>query len=147
MPQLAVVRSRVFYESWFMFKYLCRLAVSRQESRVSWKRTFYVLSKAHAHSRVTYSIVGRDFLPRGQGIVTRRPLILQLCHTPVPVPSSSSSHPYKSILAHRRSTNDSRSSTRYGRRLNRRRLEWRGRVRALASYRYTSGYTARTCFT
>jgi dynamin 1-like protein len=28
------------------------------------------------------SIVGRDFLPRGQGIVTRRPLILQLIHTP-----------------------------------------------------------------
>ena len=31
-----------------------------------------------------YRIVGRDFLPRGQGIVTRRPLILQLIHTPVP---------------------------------------------------------------
>lgn len=29
-----------------------------------------------------YSIVGRDFLPRGQGIVTRRPLVLQLIHTP-----------------------------------------------------------------
>ncbi len=28
------------------------------------------------------SIVGRDFLPRGQGIVTRRPLVLQLIHTP-----------------------------------------------------------------
>jgi len=26
------------------------------------------------------SIVGRDFLPRGTGIVTRRPLILQLIH-------------------------------------------------------------------
>lgn len=29
-----------------------------------------------------FSIVGRDFLPRGQGIVTRRPLVLQLIHTP-----------------------------------------------------------------
>lgn len=29
-------------------------------------------------SSVLESIVGRDFLPRGQGIVTRRPLILQL---------------------------------------------------------------------
>lgn len=28
--------------------------------------------------------MGRDFLPRGQGIVTRRPLVLQLIHTPVP---------------------------------------------------------------
>lgn len=36
-----------------------------------------------------HSIVGRDFLPRGQGIVTRRPLVLQLIHTPIPDPSSS----------------------------------------------------------
>lgn len=28
------------------------------------------------------NIVGRDFLPRGSGIVTRRPLILQLINTP-----------------------------------------------------------------
>ena len=33
--------------------------------------------------------MGRDFLPRGQGIVTRRPLILQLIHTPIPDPSTS----------------------------------------------------------
>jgi len=26
------------------------------------------------------NIVGRDFLPRGTGIVTRRPLVLQLIH-------------------------------------------------------------------
>lgn len=35
-------------------------------------------------------IVGRDFLPRGQGIVTRRPLVLQLIHTPIREPSSTS---------------------------------------------------------
>lgn len=35
-------------------------------------------------------IVGRDFLPRGQGIVTRRPLVLQLIHT-LPSTSSTSS--------------------------------------------------------
>lgn len=29
-----------------------------------------------------HSIVGKDFLPRGSGIVTRRPLVLQLVHTP-----------------------------------------------------------------
>jgi len=28
------------------------------------------------------NIVGRDFLPRGTGIVTRRPLVLQLIHRP-----------------------------------------------------------------
>ncbi|KAG6395127.1 hypothetical protein SASPL_145765 [Salvia splendens] len=32
-------------------------------------------------SSVLESIVGRDFLPRGSGIVTRRPLVLQLQHT------------------------------------------------------------------
>lgn len=36
------------------------------------------------YSNRAKSIVGRDFLPRGQGIVTRRPLVLQLIHTPVP---------------------------------------------------------------
>ena len=36
-----------------------------------------------------HSIVGRDFLPRGQGIVTRRPLVLQLIHTPVPETTAS----------------------------------------------------------
>ncbi len=36
-------------------------------------------------------IVGKDFLPRGQGIVTRRPLVLQLVHTPAP--SSASPNP------------------------------------------------------
>ena len=42
------------------------------------------------HSFVKYrlrgslSIVGRDFLPRGSGIVTRRPLVLQLIHVNKP---------------------------------------------------------------
>lgn len=33
-------------------------------------------------NRTVDSIVGRDFLPRGQGIVTRCPLVLQLINTP-----------------------------------------------------------------
>ena len=40
----------------------------------------------------TCSIVGRDFLPRGQGIVTRRPLILQLIHSPEPESPSAGSY-------------------------------------------------------
>jgi dynamin 1-like protein len=44
-------------------------------------------SQSSGKSSVLETIVGRDFLPRGQGIVTRRPLILQLIHTP---PSSTS---------------------------------------------------------
>ena len=39
-------------------------------------------SQSSGKSSVLETIVGRDFLPRGQGIVTRRPLILQLIHTP-----------------------------------------------------------------
>ena len=33
-------------------------------------------------SSVLENFVGRDFLPRGSGIVTRRPLVLQLHHRP-----------------------------------------------------------------
>jgi hypothetical protein len=38
--------------------------------------SFY--SQSSGKSSVLENIVGRDFLPRGPGIVTRRPLILQL---------------------------------------------------------------------
>lgn len=34
-------------------------------------------------SSVLESLVGRDFLPRGTGIVTRCPLILQLIYCPI----------------------------------------------------------------
>lgn len=37
-------------------------------------------SQSSGKSSVLESIVGRDFLPRGAGIVTRRPLVLQLFH-------------------------------------------------------------------
>lgn len=33
-------------------------------------------------SSVIESLVGRSFLPRGPGIVTRRPLVLQLVYSP-----------------------------------------------------------------
>ena len=38
-------------------------------------------SQSSGKSSVLESFVGRDFLPRGAGIVTRRPLVLQLIHT------------------------------------------------------------------
>lgn len=50
-------------------------------------------SQSAGKSSVLETIVGKDFLPRGQGIVTRRPLILQLVHTPAhaePSPNASS---------------------------------------------------------
>ncbi|GJN88891.1 hypothetical protein Rhopal_001862-T1 [Rhodotorula paludigena] len=40
--------------------------------------------------QIVVVIVGRDFLPRGQGIVTRRPLVLQLVHTPALLSSAPS---------------------------------------------------------
>lgn len=38
----------------------------------------YVPQQSSGKSSVLESLVGRDFLPRGSGIVTRRPLVLQL---------------------------------------------------------------------
>jgi dynamin 1-like protein len=46
-------------------------------------------SQSSGKSSVLETIVGRDFLPRGSGIVTRRPLVLQLIHTPPSLASSS----------------------------------------------------------
>jgi dynamin 1-like protein len=37
-------------------------------------------AQSSGKSSVLENIVGKDFLPRGSGIVTRRPLILQLIH-------------------------------------------------------------------
>ncbi|KAG2065445.1 hypothetical protein BDR04DRAFT_1174606 [Suillus decipiens] len=47
-------------------------------------------SQSAGKSSVLENIVGRDFLPRGQGIVTRRPLVLQLIHSPSPDPAAPS---------------------------------------------------------
>ncbi|KAF9483003.1 hypothetical protein BDN70DRAFT_800459 [Pholiota conissans] len=49
-------------------------------------------SQSSGKSSVLETIVGRDFLPRGQGIVTRRPLVLQLINTPEPTESSPNSY-------------------------------------------------------
>ncbi|XP_055299266.1 dynamin-1-like protein isoform X2 [Sitodiplosis mosellana] len=40
-------------------------------------------SQSSGKSSVIESLVGRSFLPRGTGIVTRRPLVLQLIYTPL----------------------------------------------------------------
>jgi dynamin 1-like protein len=51
---------------------------------VSSRSAYALASGVASHLTPETSIVGRDFLPRGQGIVTRRPLVLQLIHTPAP---------------------------------------------------------------
>jgi len=47
-------------------------------------------SQSSGKSSVLENIVGRDFLPRGSGIVTRRPLVLQLINLPLPEAKDSS---------------------------------------------------------
>ena len=42
--------------------------------------SFCSFLQSSGKSSVLESLVGRDFLPRGTGIVTRRPLVLQLIH-------------------------------------------------------------------
>ena len=49
---------------------------------ISLPQIVVVGAQSSGKSSVLESIVGRDFLPRGNGIVTRRPLVLQLIHTP-----------------------------------------------------------------
>ncbi|KAJ6451898.1 Dynamin central region-domain-containing protein [Mycena sanguinolenta] len=53
-------------------------------------------SQSSGKSSVLENIVGRDFLPRGSGIVTRRPLVLQLIHKPASAPSTSTKDTDKS---------------------------------------------------
>ena len=40
----------------------------------------HVVVQSSGKSSVLEGIVGKDFLPRGTGFVTRRPLVLQLVH-------------------------------------------------------------------
>lgn len=71
-----------------------RLGASLQESPASSKRQSSTRCPGIPTTDLRFlgcRIVGRDFLPRGQGIVTRRPLVLQLIHTPAPSPSDPSS--------------------------------------------------------
>ena len=49
-------------------------------------------SQSSGKSSVLENIVGRDFLPRGSGIVTRRPLILQLINVPSEYPDKPNDH-------------------------------------------------------
>ncbi|KAK7204991.1 dynamin GTPase [Myxozyma melibiosi] len=50
-------------------------------------------SQSCGKSSVLENLVGKDFLPRGTGIVTRRPLILQLINIPYSSPSTLSQPP------------------------------------------------------
>lgn len=57
-------------------------------------------SQSSGKSSVLENIVGRDFLPRGSGIVTRRPLILQLINIPSDEPLSDDPHTPDAVTEH-----------------------------------------------
>jgi dynamin 1-like protein len=50
---------------------------------ITWVFSFIFHIQSSGKSSVLESIVGCSFLPRGVGIVTKRPLILQLIHAPL----------------------------------------------------------------
>lgn len=54
--------------------------LGRKEDQIQLPQIVVVGSQSAGKSSVLENLVGRDFLPRGTGIVTRRPLILQLNH-------------------------------------------------------------------
>ncbi|EFO21103.2 DRP-1 protein [Loa loa] len=53
-------------------------AIGTREAEIQLPQIVVVGSQSAGKSSVLEGIVGRDFLPRGAGIVTRRPLVLQL---------------------------------------------------------------------
>ncbi|GMT24079.1 hypothetical protein PFISCL1PPCAC_15376, partial [Pristionchus fissidentatus] len=55
-------------------------AIGTREHEIQLPQIVVVGSQSAGKSSVLEAIVGRDFLPRGTGIVTRRPLLLQLIH-------------------------------------------------------------------
>lgn len=62
-----------------MLKILCRIFVHHQNSRPVWLKVWVFL---FCYSLTLCVLRHRDFLPRGSGIVTRRPLVLQLINSP-----------------------------------------------------------------
>lgn len=58
--------------------------VSGENNTIKLPQIAVVGTQSSGKSSVMENLVGRDFLPRGNGIVTRRPLILQLVHTTPP---------------------------------------------------------------
>ncbi|RLN89525.1 hypothetical protein BBJ28_00020312, partial [Nothophytophthora sp. Chile5] len=51
------------------------------QSPINLPQIVVIGSQSSGKSSVLENIVGKDFLPRGSGIVTRRPLVLQLYNT------------------------------------------------------------------
>ncbi|KAH9984459.1 VpsA protein [Russula vinacea] len=63
-------------------------AVGSSAAQIDLPQICVLGSQSSGKSSVLENIVGRDFLPRGSGIVTRRPLVLQLIHRPATAPTT-----------------------------------------------------------
>ncbi|PSR72641.1 hypothetical protein PHLCEN_2v11488 [Hermanssonia centrifuga] len=63
-------------------------AVGSSASQIDLPQICVLGSQSSGKSSVLENIVGRDFLPRGTGIVTRRPLVLQLINRPATAPQT-----------------------------------------------------------
>ena len=59
-----------------------KLQVSEKDMKLDLPRIAVVGSQSAGKTSVLESFVGKEFLPRGSGIVTRCPLVLQLIHAP-----------------------------------------------------------------
>ncbi|PKA53276.1 Dynamin-related protein 1E [Apostasia shenzhenica] len=77
LPSVAVVGGQVPV---FLLCFCCRLSFLDTSDLIS-DLSVLLWGQSSGKSSVLESIVGRDFLPRGSGIVTRRPLVLQLHKT------------------------------------------------------------------
>ncbi|KAG1736817.1 P-loop containing nucleoside triphosphate hydrolase protein [Suillus lakei] len=63
-------------------------AVGSSAAQIDLPQICVLGSQSSGKSSVLENIVGRDFLPRGTGIVTRRPLVLQLINRPATAPQA-----------------------------------------------------------
>ncbi|KAI5119100.1 hypothetical protein M0805_004870 [Coniferiporia weirii] len=68
-------------------------AVGSSATQIDLPQICVIGSQSSGKSSVLENIVGRDFLPRGTGIVTRRPLVLQLIYRPAPTANGSATSP------------------------------------------------------
>ncbi|KAJ7632135.1 Dynamin central region-domain-containing protein [Roridomyces roridus] len=68
-------------------------AVGSSASQIDLPQICVLGSQSSGKSSVLENIVGRDFLPRGAGIVTRRPLVLQLINRPATAAAAGAAAP------------------------------------------------------
>ena len=64
-----------------LINFLCQLNDCGINDYIKFPRICFIGSISTGKSSVLESILGFDFVPRGNGIVTRRPLEIRLCHT------------------------------------------------------------------